>query len=487
MPFENMEAIVLAAGKSTRFKTERNKLLEKICGQEIILFSTKLLEQMDIKTTIVIGYQKELIKETVKSPHQNRIDFVEQTEQLGTGHAVACAKNKCEKEHILILNGDVPLITKEIIEKLYNKHVESDSVISFVTSHYTGPDHTYGRVIFDNNGIKIVEAKDFKQNMNDLHCCINAGIYLVKKAFLEEYICKIEKSSVTNEFYLTSIIETASKSHLNVETIKAPLDKIRGVNTFEELWAAEQIKRSELIKHWMRNGVRFNVAQNIHIDIDVEIGSGTEIECGVHLIGKTTIGKNCKIRKFSSIENTILEDNVEIFPNCVIRDSRIKKESQVGPFAHIHTQTNIEKETIIGNFVEIKQSTIGKYTHAKHHAYLGNATIGSRVNIGAGTITCNHDGITKHQTTIKNNAYIGSNNTLVAPVTIEQNAFTAAGSTITENIPKNCLAIGRSRQINKEDYVQTLFEKLKQKSLKLNGKKTAPYIPATKENERDLT
>lgn len=485
MFFGNLEAIVLAAGKSNRFKTDTNKLLEKICGKEMILFSTKLLENMGIKTTLVVGNQKELIKKVVKEHHKNKINFIQQKEQLGTGHAVACTKSNWEKSHILILNGDMPLITKETIENLFAEQIKHEHAFGFVTAHYENPNNAYGRVVSDKNGLKIVEARDFKKEKCDYQGIINAGIYIVRKDFLEKCIEKIEKSSTTNEFYITSLAEIASKENVGITTVNEAFEKVIGVNTLGELLSAEKIKRSELIQHWMNHGVRFCDTQNTYVDVDTQIGAGTAIGHGVHLIGKTNIGKNCKVRQFSTIENSILEDSVEILPNCLVRDSHICQETQIGPFAHIHSQTKIEKDSIIGNFIEIKQSKIGKYTHAKHHAYLGNSTIGSRVNIGAGTVICNHDGIAKHQTTIEDNAYIGSNSTLVAPVKIEQNAFTAAGSTITENVPKNCLAIGRSKQTNKEDYVQKLLEKLKLRSLKINAnnKKESTYICATKENE----
>jgi len=469
MAFENVEAIVLAAGKSTRFKTGKSKLIEKICGREIILFATKLLEQIKIDTTLVVGHQKEIVQQLVKKHHKN-ITFIEQKKQLGTGHAVASTKDIWKKEHVLILNGDVPLVTEQIIEDLYKKHIATDAAISFVVSHCENPNHAYGRVIKDKNKIKIVEAKDFDPTIHNDHCCINAGIYIAKTEFLKDCIEKIDKSA-SNEFYLTDLVEIASNANLGVQTTSASLNVTRGVNTLEELWATEQIQRAELIKYWMNHGVRFNVAQAVHIDLDVQIGNGTQIGCAVHLLGNTKIGKNCNIRKFTTIEDSTLEDNVEIHPNCVVRDSYIAKEAQVGPFANIHSQTKIEQGVSIGNFVEVKKSNIGKFTFARHHSYLGNATIGSRVNIGAGTITCNYDGIAKHETIIKDNAYIGSNNTLVAPLTIEKNAFTAAGSTITEDVPTSCLAIGRSRQVNKENYVEKLYEKLKTRSAEINKNK----------------
>ena len=487
MSLNKLQAIVLAAGKATRFKTGNTKLIEKICGQEMIVFSAKLLEKLNIPTIFVVGYQKEIIENLVSKHTCCKPQFIHQEKQLGTGHAVACTKDLWNQKNILILNGDVPLVTQKIIEKLYKKHTESDAAISFVVSHYTGSDHAYGRVVEDEKSIRIVEAKDFNQDIYDEQCCINAGIYLIKTTFLKSCINKLTTKNASQEFYLTDLVQMACKKNLKVVTSYAPFDRIRGINDFEELWAAEQIKRSEIIKHWMKHGVRFHLAQKIHIDIGVQIGVGSTIGSGVHLLGNTAIGQNCNIRKFSTLENATIEDNVEIFPNTIIRDSYVSKHAKIGPFAHIHSESTIEQHAVVGNFVEVKKSTVGSHTKAKHLTYLGNATIGSKVNIGAGTITCNHDGVKKHQTIIQDNAYVGSNNTLVAPITIGKNSFTAAGSTITKDTPSNSLAIGRTRQINKENYAQKLLEKLKARSAFINKKnETAHVITPKKIQEKEL-
>jgi len=481
-----LQAIVLAAGKSSRFNTGNTKLAEPLCGRPMILYPAKMLEELCIDSTFVVGYQKEKIEDIIKNNCSNPVHFIHQEKQLGTGHAVACTQHLWNKEHVVILNGDVPLVTPDIIENLYNEHVKANAAISLVVSHYTGTDHAYGRVIQDQDGIKIVEAKDFKEEVYDTKCCINAGIYIAKTEFLKNCIDKINTKNAAKEFYLTSLVEIACKKDLDIVTFYAPYDKIRGINTFEELWAAEQIKRSQLIRYWMKQGVRFQVAQNIHIDVDIEIGAGTTIGGGVHILSGSKIGKHCTIRKFSTIDNSVLKDNVEIFPNTIVRDSQIGKNAKIGPFAHIHSQSKIEEGVEIGNFVEVKQSTIGKQSFAKHLAYLGNAEIGSHVNIGAGTITCNYDGIHKHQTIIKNNAFIGSNNTLVAPLSIGQNSFTAAGSTITEDVPENSLAIGRAKQSNKENYVQKLLEKLQGRSQAITVNKSqesCETLPLKKEKK----
>ncbi len=452
MALEKIQAIVLAAGKSTRFKTGKTKLVEKICGQKMLLYQTKLLAQMNVPTTLVVGYQKEIIQEAVQHAHNDTVQFVVQEEQKGTGHALWCTKPTWNKEHILIMNGDMPLISESIIQELYDKHKTNNADISFVSAHLVDPNHSYGRVIKKESGIEIIEAKDFTLDPHE-HCCINAGIYLAKRSFLEESCAKIKANEKCNEFYITDLIKIASNNNNTVVTTTAPFDLVRGINTLQELWAAEQIKRSEIIKEWMEKGVRFSVAQNVHIDLDVTIGAGSSIGSGVHLLAGTKIGNNSAIHESSSLSNMTVGDNVVIHPFCVLSDSSIGSNASIGPFAHVRNSATIGNNAVIGNFVEVKESVIGDYSKAKHLAYIGNAHLGSRVNVGAGTIFCNHNGVSKNKTVVGDAAYIGSNNTLVAPLTIGKQAFTAAGSVITHDVSAGSLAIGRSRQINKEGYV----------------------------------
>jgi len=459
MIHKNFQAIILAAGKSSRFKTGKTKLLEKICGQEMILFATKLFETLDVPTTVVVGYQKELVTEVVTKNHGNTVSFAIQDVQRGTGHAIFCSKDVWHEDHILIMNGDAPLITEEIIEELFAKHVATNAAISFVTAHNADPStRGYGRVIETDNQIRIVEEKEFAGDAHQ-HCCINAGIYIAKKEFLTTYIETINSDNNSKEFYITDLVKIASDEKLTVSTVSAPFDRIRGINTFQELWIAQQIKRGELIKYWMDNGVEFSVAQNVHIELNAQIGTGSRIGGGAHILGTTTIGRNCEIGEFSIVENSTMEDEAIVHSHCVVKDSHIAAHAQVGPFAHLRNQAKIGAHCIVGNFVEVKQSTLGENTKVKHLSYLGDAEIGTHVNIGAGTITCNHNGISKHKTIIQDNAYIGSNNTLVAPVIIGKKAFTGAGSVITKNVPEGALALGRSRQVNKEGYAAKLMDK----------------------------
>ncbi len=458
---QNIQAVVLAAGKSKRFKTGKSKLMAPICGQEMVLYSAKLLESMHIPTTMVVGYAREEVQKVVKSQMPN-VHFVVQEEQLGTGHAVRCTQQIWQADHVLIMNGDVPLVTKEIIQSLYEAHQQNNALLSMIVSHHPEPSASYGRVIQDAQGVRVVEAHEYTGDPAE-DCCINAGIYLIRRSFLEQHINEIEKSSQKQEFYLIDLVPLASEQG-RVELINAPLERVCGINTLKELWAAEQIMRAELINHWMNNGVRFTFPQYVHIDLNVSIGSGTDIGAGVQLRNGTVIGSECTIGDFSILERAIIADDVVVESHSVIKDSRLETGANVGPFVHLRNQTVIGAHSVIGNFVEVKKSIIGAHTKAKHLSYLGDAIIGDSVNIGAGTIVCNHNGVNKNTTTINDNAYIGSDTVLVAPVTVGKGAMTAAGSTITQDVPAESLAIGRSRQTNKDGYVRKLRERLKMKS-----------------------
>lgn len=469
MSENKLQAIILAAGRSTRFNTGKSKLAEKICGQEMVLYATTLLEKLHIDTTVVVGHDRESIQEIITRRHGSSISFEIQSEQKGTGHALFCTKDRWDAEHILVINGDTPLITQAFITQLIDTHTQTNAAITFIIAHNTDPElKGYGRIITDDTSVTIVEAKEYEQFKEEA-CCINAGIYIFKKSFLEDNIHKLEQSIITKELYITDLIKIASDQELMVKTVNAPFDTIRGVNDFKELWAVEQIKRSSLITYWMEQGVRFHAAQNVHIDVDVMIGAGSHISSGVNLLHGSRIGTNCHIEPFSIISNTTIGNNVTIFAHSVITDSTIHNSCQIGPFAHIEGNSIIEEKSIIGNFVQVKKSSIGKQSKAKHLTFLGNAIVGNKVNVGAGTITCNYDGVNKHATVIKDEVFIGSNNTLVAPLTIEKESYTAAGSVITNHVPPASLAIGRARQINKEGYAK-----------KIKDRTDSPFIAAVK-------
>ena len=322
----NIQAIVLAAGKSSRLKTGKNKLAQKICGQEMVLYSTKLLEQLKIPTTVIVGYQREVVQEIITKQHGDTIAYVIQEALRGTGHAVMESKEHWTYDHILVINGDMPLICESIVQDLYTQHIKTDATASFVIAHNPDPHTAYGRVIQNGAKIEIIEAKDFKGDINQA-CCINAGIYLFKRQFLQQNINKLKDNNASNELYLTDLIKIASDQNCIVATTVAHFDLVRGVNTFEELWAVEQIKKSELIKKFMHEGVRFICPQTTIVDVDVHIGPGTVIGAGVHVLNKTVIGKNCIIEPFSILDATAISDASVIPAYTVIKDRYTRQDT----------------------------------------------------------------------------------------------------------------------------------------------------------------
>lgn len=456
----SLQGIILAAGTSARFKTGRTKLVEKVCGREMVLYPTDTLVKLNIPIYMVVGYQRDIVEEIVKEHFLKKVTFVHQEEQNGTGHAIYCTKDTWFADNILIMNGDMPLVTTDIIEKLYKKHNETEATLSFATAHHCDPEGMYGRVIQANDTIQIIEARDFDGDVTET-CCVNAGIYIIKRDFLEKTITQLKANNKAQEWYLTDLINIASQNKETISTLSVPFDRIRGVNNFKELWAVEQIKKSEIIQEWMNNGVRFSIAHNVHIDWNVSIGAGTLIGSGVQLLKGTHVGKDCTIGAFSLVTATTIGDRSIVKEHTIIENSTLESEVCVGPFSYVHGHSTLERKSHIGSFVEVNRSRIGSETKAKHLSYLGDTHTEHKVNIGAGTVVCNFDGTSKHVTRIQEGAFVGGNTTLIAPLTIGNNAIIAAGSTITHNVPTQALAIARTRQHTKEEYAPQIRAKQK--------------------------
>lgn len=443
------QAVILAAGKSTRFQTHTTKLAYTICGQQMILYPLQLLADQAIPTICILGHQQETVKDLIHARYPDT-DFCVQTEQNGTGDALCCAESSLHANHILVLNGDMPLLKAETIQKLIATHTETHAAVSFVTAHNADPESKYGRIIEENGTLRIKEHYEFS-DMSSIEHMINAGIYLFDRTFLHKALSTLQPHTSSGEIRITDLIGHASDQELSIATVPASFDEIRGVNTLKELWAVEHIKRAELISYWMERGVRFSSAPHVSLDNDVTIGLDTCIGPGVVLTQGTHIGAHCTIEAFSVLKNTTVDDHSTILPHCVCTTSHIKSGASVGPFAHLQN-TTLDTNAVLGNFVEAQRSTIGSRTKAKHLSYIGDALIGSGVTVGAGTITCNYDGVSKHRTMIHDHSFIGSNSTLIAPLEVGKAALVGAGSTITDNVPQDALAIARQRQTTKTDY-----------------------------------
>lgn len=339
---ENLQAILLAGGKSTRFNTGKSKLTEKICGKEMIVYPIHLLQRMNIPVTMVTGFESDKILDVMSRHAIKNISTIHQKEQLGTGHAVAITKESWNRNHILIINGDIPLMTADVIQKLYNKHIKNDADISFVTSHSVEETNdSYCRMVIHDNKINVIERRDEKLDMES-QCCISVGIYIMKRSFLESHIDKLTKSSFTHEYYLPELIEIASSKGCKIVTAPVSFDLARGVNTLAELWAVEHIKRSQIISYWMNNGVRFSSTINVIIDFDVVFEPGVFVESGAHILGKSIIKRNATIGAFSYIKHSIIEENAKIKSHSVITKSTIGKDVVVNSFTQVNHQHLID-------------------------------------------------------------------------------------------------------------------------------------------------
>lgn len=453
-----LQGLVLAGGQSLRFKTGTPKLLEQLCGQAIVTYPVKALADLGVDTIVVSSPDLTPLKATIIREIAPLLEptFVIQHTPQGTADAVACTQSLWHKEHILIINGDMPLVTPALIARLYEQHLLKNADASFVIAH--NPDPSLDTYYFTGSHAEEVEfvhkTGDHGHADKNL-CCIDAGIYIFKTTLLHSWITSVQD---TADHYCTDIVHYAQQAGCVLNSITAPYDDIREVNTPQDFWVAQQIKRAEIIRHWMHQGVVFTMPQTVHIDINVTIKPGTRIGGGVHLFGKTSIGAECSIGEFSIIEDSVMHDRATILPHSVITESTIGMHAAVGPFAHLRPGTRIDDHVTIGNFVEITRSKVGIGSKIKHLSYVGDATIHKEVNIGAGTIICNYDGFKKHPTTIGEQAFIGSNSTIIAPASIGEKAFTAAGSVITDPVPANALAIARSRQVNKDGYAEKIRE-----------------------------
>lgn len=342
---ENMQAIILAGGISERFHTGKTKLIEKICGTELILYPIRLLKNLEIPTTIVIGYQNEQIKNIIQKKDFYP-SFILQHEPLGTGHALQISQHIWSHDHILVMHADIPLLTPDIINKLYRKHIKFDADISFITAHVDNLFNQESRVIINNNQIKLSEEND--SEIDPSHCCISAGIYLVKRSFLEKNISSLTKDETTGETFLQELVQIASEQQAKIITQQVSFDVIRSVETLADLWAIEHICRSKILQHWMDRGVRFANTLNVIIEENVKIEPGSFIDTGVILTGQTFIKKGSYIGAYTQIKDSIIEDNSIIPPQMIITNAIITKYTELKSFTDFQGTTQQNSNSFIG-------------------------------------------------------------------------------------------------------------------------------------------
>ena len=427
-----------------------------MCGQPMLTHSLDLLKSLSLNTTVVLGYQAQEVAQQITAHFQGHLfaSIALQNEQKGTGHAVRCAQELLTGDQVLILNGDMPLLTQEVLSSLLGEHATANNTITFCTTKLDNPSG-YGRVCADAKGIVLIREEKECSDMQRKITIVNAGVYVVQKDFLIKSIQSLTASAITGELYITDIIADAAHKGEKVGAYEVESEVVRGVNTLEELAVAEVLLYSRIRRHHMHHGVRFIDPASTLVEKQVRIGCGSVIGRGVHLQGDSILHKNVHVGPYSIITDTVLHQDAVVHAHSVIEHSVVQKEAQVGPFARLRGHADIGEKAVIGNFVEVKKSQIASGAKAKHLSYVGDATVGERANIGAGSITCNYDGQVKHQTRIGAGAMIGANTSLVAPVSIGAQSYIAAGSTITRDVPSGALGIGRARQIVKQGWAKT--------------------------------
>lgn len=458
--------VILAAGKGTRLKSRRPKVLHEIGGKpllaHVIAAAAKVVSPADIFA--IIGHEAERVRQAVQ---QTGIGFVVQAEQRGTGHAMTTAREALRKyQHVLVLSGDVPLIRPETITRVRDFHTANGASMTILTAEPSDPTG-YGRIFRkrakgkpSDEVERIVEQKALRGKEAEQRE-INSGIYAFATKPLYTHIAELGTDNAHQEYYLTDMAALLRKAGEKVLALRAEdSNEVLGVNTRIELAELDAKLRDKKARELMLAGTTIFRPETCDIDADVEIGTDTVIEPFVQLIGTTKIGSDCRIRSYSVITNCEIGDGVLIRPGCILEDSRVRNGAQLGPYSHLRPGSDIGEEAHVGNFVETKKTRLGKGSKANHLSYLGDAEIGERVNVGAGTITCNYDGVNKNVTVIDDGAFIGSDSTLVAPVRVGRGAYVGAASCITEDVPADALAIGRGRQVNKEDWAAQRRESL---------------------------
>ena len=446
----SISVIVLAAGKGTRMKSELPKVLHHVLGKSLLSHVLNAFSSIENKF-VVVGHESDLVINSIPPSIKNVI----QKDQLGTGHAVSIAINsevfnEIKSEFTLVVPGDVPAINEDDIASLIDEVKTKASPVGFLTAFVDNP-FGYGRIVKNNQEIKIVEEKDCSEEEKAINE-INSGIYCFRTEFLTENIDNLNTENAQGEFYLTDLIGIANNQKQDIVIVQVDEDSIKGINSMSQLNEVEDIMQKKLIEGFMEQGVYFQDPTSTYIDADVTISTGTKVLANTHLTGKTIIDENCTIGPNAQINDSSIGKNSKVV-NSVVDQSTIHENGNIGPFAHIRPGSELGEGVKVGSFAETKKSKIGKGSKVPHLAYVGDAELGENVNFSAGSITVNYDGKEKHKTDIKDGAFIGSDVMLVAPVTIGEESMIGAGSVITKDVPSKALGIERNNQKNVEGYV----------------------------------
>jgi bifunctional UDP-N-acetylglucosamine pyrophosphorylase/glucosamine-1-phosphate N-acetyltransferase len=462
-PGTAIAVVIMAAGKGTRLQSRHPKALHEVGGKPIlahvIATATKVVPAQDV--FVIIGHEAERVREAVAG---TGVQFVLQAEQRGTGHALMAAREALlgnKYDQVIVLSGDAPLIRAETVKKLREFHGAQRAAMTLLSAELDNPDG-YGRVIRKGRGADvqaIVEEKSSSPRQKKIRE-INSGFYAFAVPALYEHIDRLSTANAHREYYLTDMAEVLHRAGKKVVALKTDdAGEILGSNTRGEMMMLDARLRLAKCRELLEAGVTIFYPHTCVIDSDVEVGADTVIEPFVQLRGKTKIGEDCRIRSYSVIENSVLGDRVTVKPGTLMEDSRAGAGAQLGPYTHMRPGSEVGENAHLGNFVETKKIKMGKGSKANHLTYLGDTEVGEGVNIGAGTITCNYDGVNKHKTVIEDGVFIGSDATLVAPIKIGRGSYVGAASCITEDVPEDALALGRARQTVKEGWARAKRER----------------------------
>jgi bifunctional UDP-N-acetylglucosamine pyrophosphorylase/glucosamine-1-phosphate N-acetyltransferase len=444
----NVSIAILAAGLGTRMKSKTAKVLHRAGGRTLIEHVVRMALRIAApeRVAIVVGHQSDKVRAALDGLG---VRFVEQTEQRGTGHALRMCRDTLEPDGGLVvaLYGDGPLLRDETIRELIARHSSSDAAATLIATSLEDPTG-YGRVIRNERGdvVAVIEEKACSPEQR-LMREVNSGIYCFRSELLWPALAALRENPASGEIYLTDLVESYTMAGRRVAPmVLLDAEQLIGINTRLELAAVDRILRERKVRDLMLGGVTVEKPETVTIDADVEIGIDTIVEPFVQILGNTRIGSDCRVGACSIVRDSTIEDGVEISAFSIVGTSRVGAGSKVGPYARLREGNQLASGVHIGNFVELKKARLGTGTKAMHLAYLGDSSIGERVNVGAGTITCNYDGRAKHQTRIGDDVFVGSNSTLVAPIEIGDASYVAAGSVITEAVPVDTLALGRAHQ-----------------------------------------
>jgi bifunctional UDP-N-acetylglucosamine pyrophosphorylase / glucosamine-1-phosphate N-acetyltransferase len=454
-----VHVVVLAAGKGTRMRSARPKVLHRAAGLALVEWVLRVARSIAPESiTVVVGHESAAVRSAIEAPD---VQFAVQDPQRGTGHALLQARSLLENRtgRVLLLSGDVPLLTSESVRQLLHAQRASEAAALVATAIVEDPTG-YGRVLRNGDQLDaIVEHRDATPDQLGIRE-INSGVYVFAVEGLFRALADLSSNNAQGEYYLPDLIKTYRKEGRIVQAIAlSDPDEIRGINTLAELAEVGKVLRQRINHSLMADGVTLVDPDTAYIGPDVRLGADTVIHPAVILEGNTTIGKGCQVHAGTRVVDSHLADRVTVLDHCLVVDSTLEEDSSIGPFARIRPGSTIGAQAHVGNFVEIKKSSLGSGTKVGHLSYLGDSTVGVGVNVGAGTITCNYDGQRKHRTVVMDGAFVGSDSTLVAPVTIGRGAYIAAGSSITEDVPDGALGIARSRQANKDGWAKDRSKK----------------------------